>query len=216
MQKLPITPSVLLDIKKTLDFTEPFDVVFWAACLVAFFAFFRKSTLVPKSKACTYEKSLRLGDITFNDDVLAVLNVRHTKTIQFKERVLEVPFVAAPGSALDPVESLRKAVSCIPARFLHENPPLFAFEKNGRLDYVVYSSFISRLKSSLISAGYDASSYIGHSFRRGGASFSFEIGLPAYLIKLRGDWRSNCYERYISVPRSLNEQVARALALAAS
>ena len=38
--KLPITPDILYQIKETLCFVNPFDVAFWAACLIAFFGFF--------------------------------------------------------------------------------------------------------------------------------------------------------------------------------
>ena len=215
-QKLPITPAVLLKMKSVLCFDDPVDVTFWCACLVAFYAFFRKSTLVPKAKSADYDKSLRLNDAEFRDNSLVVLHVSHTKTIQYHERILEVPFVACPGSDLDPVESLVKLRNSIPEKFHEVNPPLFSYVKNGKLDFLVYNTFVAKLKQCLSSAGYDASLYSGHSFRRGGATFSFEIGLPAHLIKLRGDWRSNCYERYITVPRSINEQMARALVLAAA
>ena len=40
-QKLPITPTILMRLKGYLNFNSPFDVVFWAACLVAFYAFLR-------------------------------------------------------------------------------------------------------------------------------------------------------------------------------
>ena len=44
-QKLPITPAILRQLFKQIDFTLPLEVTFWAACLVAFFSFFRKSNL---------------------------------------------------------------------------------------------------------------------------------------------------------------------------
>ena len=50
--------------------------------------------------------------------------------------------------------------------------------------------------------GFPSNSYSGHSFRRGGCSLCFEAGLSITDIKLRGDWRSNSFERYIFVPAS--------------
>src|SRR4051794_1104850 len=52
-----------------------------------------------------------------------------------------------------------------------------------------YTWFEKHLRDSLQKAhviGY----YTGHSFRRGGATFAFQCGVPASLIKLQGDWRS--------------------------
>ncbi|XP_069136902.1 uncharacterized protein [Argopecten irradians] len=46
-QKLPITPIILMQILPQLDIKSPRDISFWAACLVAFFSFFRKSNLSP-------------------------------------------------------------------------------------------------------------------------------------------------------------------------
>ena len=39
-QRLPITKSILQGILAVLNLNNPFDVCFWAACLVAFFSFF--------------------------------------------------------------------------------------------------------------------------------------------------------------------------------
>ena len=50
-QKLPITPDVLYKMQCHLNFACSFDATFWAACLVAFFSFFRKSNLLPPSTA---------------------------------------------------------------------------------------------------------------------------------------------------------------------
>lgn len=43
--KLPITPTVLIEIFKQLTLTDSFDATFWAAYLVAFYSFFRKANL---------------------------------------------------------------------------------------------------------------------------------------------------------------------------
>ena len=60
-QKLPITPSILLQIYHHLDLTRPILASFWAACLVAFYSFFRKSTLLSKSSShcCKTEFCIR-------------------------------------------------------------------------------------------------------------------------------------------------------------
>ena len=47
VRKLAITPDLLLRIRGLLDWENQLDVVFWAACLVAFFGLLRKSNLFP-------------------------------------------------------------------------------------------------------------------------------------------------------------------------
>ena len=48
-QKLPITLELLRSIFLNLDLNVSFDRAFWAACLVGFFSFFRKSNLLIQS-----------------------------------------------------------------------------------------------------------------------------------------------------------------------
>ena len=48
--------------------------------------------------------------------------------------------------------------------------------------------------------GLDPTSYAGHSFRRGGASFAFQSGILVGMIKLLGDWKSDAVLLYLTVP----------------
>lgn len=50
-RKLPITPEILLAIRGCLHLYEPKDLLFWVACLLAFFGLLRKANLLPGSKA---------------------------------------------------------------------------------------------------------------------------------------------------------------------
>ena len=48
-RKSPITPDILLRIKKELKMSDRDDIVFWAACLM-FFGLFRKANLFAQQK----------------------------------------------------------------------------------------------------------------------------------------------------------------------
>ena len=39
--------------------------------------------------------------------------------------------------------------------------------------------------------------FSSHSFRRGGTSYAFKAGVPADLIQLHEDWRSDAYMKYL-------------------
>ena len=97
-QKLPITPAILRQLFKQIDFTLPLEVTFWAACLVAFFSFFRKSNLLVKS-ITSFDSNLHLcrQDATFTEDGVS-LAVRWSKTIQYRQRILHIPLPRIPGS----------------------------------------------------------------------------------------------------------------------
>ena len=68
-------------------------------------------------------------------------------------------------------------------------------------------SFVKKLKLLIVATGRDPSAYSAHSFRRGGTTFAFSLGMPFLTVKARGDWRSNCVEQYISITDKLSMEV---------
>jgi hypothetical protein len=59
--------------------------------------------------------------------------------------------------------------------------------------------------------GLDTNAFSAHSLRRGGASYAFELGLSPLQIKLRGDWASDAYERYVFISTGSAHTIAKAL-----
>ena len=209
VRKLPITLDILRQIFLTLNLNDPFDRTFWAACLVGFFSFFRKSNLLvtshvlfdPNLNLCAHDLNLTLEG--------AVLTVRWSKVIQFKERVLHIPLPKIPDSPLCPSTAL--------LRLTLENPscpqptPLFRYSWLGASVPLTQGQFTNKLQSCLNLVGRDASKFSGHSFRRGGAMWALQCGLPVDLIKVQGDWRSNACERYLEPSFELRKHVARTM-----
>ena len=72
-----------------------------------------------------------------------------------------------------------------------------------RFKIFTYSKFLQRLRGALHALGLPARDYACHSFRRGGASFAFQAGLPVELIKIFGDWHSDAVLLYLTVPLSV-------------
>ena len=58
----------------------------------------------------------------------------------------------------------------------------------------------------------DPSEFSPHSFRRGGATLAFDCGLPAVLIKLQGDWRSDAYLVYLEMTDHQKRTAVNAMA----
>ena len=56
---------------------------------------------------------------------------------------------------------------------------------------LTYAKFTKYIKGLLKQVGLGIS-YSSHSFRRGGAGFMFQISIPGEMMKLIGDWRSDC------------------------
>ena len=211
-QKLPITPDILRILHAHLDLSLPADIAMWAACLCAFFTFFQKSTLLPKSPNrhdCVTDICRR--DVSLSDSG-AIITVKHTKTLQFCERTLQVPLPPVDNSILCPVNALKCLFAL--STTIPDTAPLFSYPvgRNGYA-YLCHASFISRLHQCLKAGGLNPALMSGHSFRRGGASFAFACGVPAEVIQLQGDWRSSAYLRYMSMPLDIRQKMVRVLAM---
>ena len=205
-QKLPITIDILMGIVTKLDLQQSLDWCFWTACLVAFFSFFRKSNLlIPSLTAFDPTRHLCATDIDFTT-LGVVLTVRWSKVIQFRERRLLIPLPHIPNSVFCPSLALLLLTLECPAP--PTPAPLFRYKDQSATSALTQSAFTFKLRHCLTALGYPADKFTGHSFRRGGASFALQCGLPSDLIKLQGDWSSNAYERYLE-PLATDQQYLR-------
>lgn len=208
-QKLPITVDILKGILTKLNLFDGFDRSFWAACLVAFFSFFRKSNLLIQSHdAFDPSRHLCAADAQFTPQGV-ILTVKWSKVIQFRERKLLIPLPHIRNSVFCPSTAL--LFLSLDCPITSAPTPLFRYKCGSRILTLTQTSFTARLRKCLKDLGYPAGKYSGHSFRRGGATFGLQCGLPVSLIKLQGDWNSNAYERYLQPSFELRKQVASKL-----
>ena len=87
-----------------LDLSNPLHICMRALFLVAFFSFLRISNLVPYTLADVRDPKgcyLRLSSVTFTAQGV-LLRVTRTKTIQLRQRVLDIPLPYIPRSPLEP------------------------------------------------------------------------------------------------------------------
>ena len=84
------------------------------------FGFFHKSHLLPVSE-CQYDSSKQFSRSSFQFYSWgALLIVQWSKTIQFRERIVQIPLPVIPCSSLCPVTSILHALS-----FTSGSPPYF-------------------------------------------------------------------------------------------
>lgn len=207
-KKLPITLDILQAVYKCLDLGDDFQLCFWAACLVGFFTFARKASLLTRtltSHCC--RRDLCRRDFEF-DGSNATIRFKHNKTIQDFTRVLVVPIPVIEQSPLCPVTALLKSLvrTRQPAA-----APLLSYRLGENTVPLTHHAFTSTLSAMLNTAGYSPSKYSGHSLRRGGATFALSCGLPTEVIKAQGDWKSNAYERYTDVSLQLRNKCVKVL-----
>ena len=132
--------------------------------------------------------------------------------IQFRERQLLIPLPHILKSAFCPSSALLTLFFDCPAPCTPT--PLFRYRADANVTILTQDTFTSKLRDCLRQLGYQADKFTGYSFRRGGASFGLQCGLPPDLIKLQGDWNSNAYERYLQPSFGLRQDVVYKLGLA--
>ena len=176
-----------------LDLSKRADLVFWGVVVVGFFTFFRKNNLIPNSKE-TFDpaKQLARRSVRF-DDTLAILTVTWSKTIQYRQRAVEVPLFPIEDSPLCPVTVVKALMSC-KGRPSH---PLFSLRGGTPL---TYSTFHKKFRKTLERAGYEKDLFSSHSLRRGATLWAYKSGVAEHLIQVQGDWTSDAYKRYLSFP----------------
>jgi len=202
---LPITPNILLRIFLVLDLNSSFHRALWACFLICFYMFARKSNMVPPSATLfDLSKHLARGDIFRSSTGLVVL-VKWSKTIQCGERHLLVPLLQVASSPLCPRRAFDFMVNRLPAS---KASPAFVYtDSRGEVVTLTHGVLVSSLRVLLRQAGVSPLGYTGHSFRRGGASFAFQAGVSGELIQLHGDWKSDAYLKYLTVPMQHRLQV---------
>ena len=200
-QAAPITPQILAAILNTLDLQDNVEhIVMWALFVTAFFTLARKSNLVLSTN--NKGKQIKRQDILLAQDSMLV-RFRWTKTIQFGQKVLEVPLLKMPQSKLCPVRACQRMIKAVPAR---PQDSAFSLPRPWGIAPVTYDHFQQFLKSKIQEIGLDASLFSSHSFRRGGATWAFKVGVRGELIQVQGDWLSDAYTRYIDF--SLEERLS--------
>jgi hypothetical protein len=139
-------------------------------------------------------KSLLTSDVHFGRSgkgEVATLTLRNAKT-------------CGPGSVqhiqlrslnnhLCPVRAVRRRLDEAKGR----ETSLFGFYERGTRHHLTRNNVISRVKSTWEAGGFPGLS--GHSFRVGGASLRFAMGVPTEEICQLGRWVSDCYKLYIRV-----------------
>ena len=206
--KRPVTVDMLHKMLQVLDLKIPSDRAFFTVAVVAFFSFARIGNLVPLThNPPLHGKHLCWCDVRF-DDKFVILKFRFTKTIQYKQRLLEVPLPYVRDSPFSPASLLYVQ------RRLYGGTgcgPVFQYRDRGGKHIITYRWFLSTFKDVCARMGLDSQTYASHSFRRGGATLALSCNVPKDLIKIQGDWCSDAYQRYLDPSLESRAQVAMAL-----
>ena len=92
-------------MSKVVNYADRVEMVAWTATLLGFYLFLRKSNLVPDTMD-TYnvEQQFCRGDINLlGMDKAMMIEIRWSKTIQHKQKILRLPVLPAHNKAVCPV-----------------------------------------------------------------------------------------------------------------
>ena len=180
-QAAPITPLILAQIHPLLNFRKKVDIVFWAVLLLGFFMMVRASNLVPRSvKKWSPIKQLSRSSIAFNKQGM-VVKVLWSKTIQFRQKVLEIPVYAIPNLILCPIKAVRRVLH---ASKVKGNGPLLAVTDKH---VFTYGMLQKKLKQAVQAIGLKKSRYSSHSLRRGAVEWAERNNIQESMIKIYGE-----------------------------
>lgn len=203
-----ILPSHLTQIRNVLPLIRnKYRATFWAACVVAFFTLLRSSNLFKNYRSS--KSHLRVVDLTCFAAGYRV-KVPVLKTNRFLGASLELVLLQLPPShPLCPVVAIENMLRRSGAR---GNDPLFSYRDGDTLTHFSATRFNAILRAASQYAGISETHVSTHSFRRGAATFASSVGIPAASLKAQGNWRSSCYEQYVSLDGKLRTDFACALA----
>ena len=128
------------------------------------------------------------------------VHIKKSKTDPFRQT--STITIASSQSNVCAVATTRDFLLQTPNSF--PQSPMFQFKDGTPLSR---RTLASNLHTLLELCGLQPNNYNTHSFRIGAATTAAAAGLPAWLIKILGRWRSDSYERYIHLPQATILQV---------
>lgn len=173
----------------------------WVACLTAFFFLLRRANLFETNRSGS-TTHLRVEDVSFQTDVTA-LDVAVLKSNRYSGSRITILLSLLLESKYCPTFAIRRMLESVsPCK----TDALFSVPCNNSVKALSDRTFNSYLKQVLDTLGVDGRNWSAHLFRRDGTTFATAIGLSDAPIKAQENWRTNCFQRYISVNHPLRAE----------
>ncbi|XP_070556635.1 uncharacterized protein [Ptychodera flava] len=197
--RLPITINVLRHLKESLRSWEGLcdhdKVMLWASFTLAFFGFLRVSEFTAAGPLqFDPATTLLVQDIVLSS--VLEMRLKSSKTDPYRRGyVLRIAPTGTSVCAVNAFAKYRRS-HCL----TNTEVPFFQFADGTWLTRQRLTHYLRKL---LVHAGIkSAELYTTHSFRSGAATTAAEAGLPDWLIKTLGRWRSGSYQVYIKTAKA--------------
>ena len=165
-QVAPITPHILVKMSKVVNYKDTVELIAWTATLIGFYMFLRKSNITPEAmdKFNPLHQFRRADVNLLGLDRAMMIEVRWSKTLQDRQKVLRFPVLPAANKAICPVFWIHKMVTSIPG---HGQEPLFLIRVKGSTLPLLENQLLYRLRKWLKLVGEDDEALTLHSLHRG-------------------------------------------------
>ena len=184
----------------------PHAEIFQPLYLLSFFSFLRLSNILPHTtKTFDPTRQLARGDFILSTNN-AVLLIKWSKTIQDRRKSVTIPLPSLGNSPLCPIKAVTNMILLHPAG---DNDPLFVITKASSHVPLTDSMARKHLKKISIALGLH-SSLTFYAFRRAGAMWAFQNGVPLEHIMKHGTWKSDAVWTYLSSTPSATSPVSLA------
>lgn len=186
------------------------DNLCWAAVIFCFRTLLRKSNVLPEINRLPFPANIiRRKDVQFFNWGM-VITVHASKTIQFRERKLEIPVFSLGFSPFCAVSLLREHFAKVPGE--PDSPLFLRCDTPPGSKPLLYRHVLKKLKDWVKIIGLEPSNVGLHSLRRSGATFMCRLGIPLTDIKCMGDWRSLAVLEYLITPMSRKLEIENKIA----
>lgn len=190
-RKDELFPAELMKMYRVVDQNDYTQESVWLGIVLLYRTMLRKSHIFSGE----FDDNLLMrSEVQFYDWGVLIM-VNRSKTIQYKERMLEIP-VHYGGGNLCLATNLKMYFAKYP---MPENSPILSRSVKGRLELVKYTVALRLLKGWGARAGLKKDLGM-HSLRRGSATLMSLAGFQLEDIKDRGDWQSTAVLKYLSYP----------------
>ena len=184
----------------------PHSHIFKALYLLCYVSFLRLSNIFPHTTT-SFDPTRQLARADFiSVQQGAVLLIKWSKTMQDRKQAVTIPLPNLGTSPLCPIAAIHEMIQLIPA---DSNDPLFLMPRTSRIVPLTDSVARKHLKniSKLLSP---TTSLTFHDFRRAGAKWAFQQGVPLEHIMKHGTWKSDAVWSYLSSTTSSSSPVSLA------
>ena len=169
------------NIIQTCDLLK-FPVIFKLWTYFVFLSFLRLSNILPHSvPTFDHTRQLARADYVFTADG-AVLIIKWSKTLQNRKDIVTIPIPLLGDTPLCPIAALNRMIRLYP---VSDNEPLFGVPRAQGLVPLTDSVARNHLKDISLHLGL-LKMLTFHDFRRAGASWAFQNGVPLEHIMKHG------------------------------